>query len=94
MTLTLNLTPEMEQYLLQKSGEQGLSPETYALQLLATVIPSPEHNTKLVNLLQKWIDEDDVTEQQETGTYLIQALDQDRLAHRPLFPPELQGISW
>jgi hypothetical protein len=94
MNLTLTLTPEMEQYLVQKSGEQGLSPESYALQLLATVISSNEKNAKLVALLQGWIDEEDTEEQRETGEYLIQALDQDRLSDRPLFPAELKGVSW
>ncbi len=94
MTLTLNLTPEMEQYLVHKSSEQGLSPESYVLQLLATAIPSREKSAKLANLVQRWIDEDDTEEQRETGEYLIQALDQDRLSDRPLFPHELKGISW
>ncbi len=53
-----------------------------------------EKQTKLVNLLQSWIDEEDEQEQQETGEYLIEALDQDRLSERPLFPAELKGVTW
>lgn len=34
MTLTLTLTPEIEQYLTQRAEEQGLSTEAYTLQLL------------------------------------------------------------
>jgi hypothetical protein len=48
----------------------------------------------LVKLLQSWIDEDDTAEQQETGDYLIQALDEDRLSDRKLFPSELKGVTW
>ena len=29
-----------------------------------------------------------------TGEYLIRALDEDRLSDRPLFPPELKGVTW
>jgi hypothetical protein len=94
MTLTLNVPPEIEKHLDRKAREQGLSTETYALQLLSESITVQEKSTKLVNLLQSWIDEDDVQEQQETGDYLIQALDEDRLSDRKLFPSELKGITW
>jgi hypothetical protein len=88
MTLTLSLSPEIEQYLVQKAIEQGISIEDYAMQLLTTSIPTTEKNTKLA------IDQGDVEEQQATGDYLIQALDADRLSDRPLYPSELKGVSW
>jgi hypothetical protein len=94
MTLTLSLTPEIEQYLTQKAKEQGLSTEVYPLQLLTDHILIKEKRTKLANLLQFWIDEDDDGEQQETGEYLINALDEDRLSERKLFPSELKGVTW
>lgn len=94
MTLTLSLTPEIEQYLSQRAREQGLSMESYTLQLLAEYILIKEKQTKLVNLLQSWIDEDDTEEQRETGEYLIHALDADRLSNRKLFPIELKGVTW
>ena len=47
-----------------------------------------------MNLLQSWIDSGDDQEQKETGDYLIQALDEDRLSDRRLFPPELKGVTW
>ncbi len=94
MTLTLSLTPEIEQYLTQRAKEQGLSTEAYTLQLLTEYILVKEKQTKLVNLLQSWIDEDDGEEQQETGEYLIHALDEDRLSNRKLFPVELKGVTW
>ena len=94
MTLTLSIPPEIEQYLDLKAREQGLSTEAYALKLLSESISVQEKSTKLVNLLQSWIDEDDVQEQQETGEYLIQALDEDRLSDRKLFPSELKGVTW
>lgn len=93
MTLTLSLTPEVEQYLAHEAKEQGLSIEAYTLQLLTEHIIRKEKQTKLVNLLQSWADDED-TEQQETGEYLIHALDENRLSDRKLFPIELKGITW
>jgi hypothetical protein len=94
MTLTLKLTPEIEQYLTQSAKEQGLSTEAYTLQLLTQYILVKEKQTKLVDLLQSWMDEDDSEDQQETGEYLIRVLDEDRLSDRKLFPDELKGVTW
>ncbi|MCG5058521.1 MAG: hypothetical protein KA714_11090 [Limnoraphis sp. WC205] len=94
MTLTLNLTPELEQYLKQKAEQQGLSVEAYALQLLTEQILVAKKQAKTVNLLQSWLEEEDVQEQTETGEYLILSLDEDRLSHRKIFPVEMQGVSW
>ncbi|AFY32723.1 hypothetical protein Cal7507_2288 [Calothrix sp. PCC 7507] len=94
MTLTLNLPPELEEYLAQQAQQQGLSVEAYTLQILAEHILPKEKQVQLVNLLQSWIDEDDAEEQKETGEYLIRALDEDRLSNRQLFPVELKGVTW
>lgn len=94
MTLTLTLTPEIEQYLTQKAQQQGLSTEAYTLQLLIEHILLKQKQAKSIALLQSWMDEEDAGEQQETGEYLIQALDEDRLSDRQLFPIELKGVTW
>ncbi|MBW4468514.1 MAG: hypothetical protein KME07_24065 [Pegethrix bostrychoides GSE-TBD4-15B] len=94
MTLTLDLAPEIEQYLLQQANQRGLSVEALALQLLADSILLEQKQIGAVNLLQSWIDDEDLEEQQETGQYLIQALDEDRLSERKLFPPEMKGVTW
>ncbi|BAY24669.1 hypothetical protein NIES2100_44640 [Calothrix sp. NIES-2100] len=94
MTLTLNLPPELEQYLAQEAQQQGLSVEAYTLQILKDYILVKDKQSNLVNLLQSWIDEGDADEQRETGEYLINALDEDRLSDRKLFPVELKGITW
>ena len=94
MTLTLNLPPELEQYLAQEAQNQGLSVEAYTLQILKDHILVKEKQSQLVNLLQSWIDEGDADEQRETGEYLINALDEDRLSNRKLFHIELKGITW
>lgn len=53
-TLKLNLTPELEQQLLQEADRQGLEPEKYALKLLQqqlqpsfTITPSPSESELL-----------------------------------------------
>lgn len=94
MTLTLHLPPELEQRLTREAQSQGLSLDEYALALLDKSLPSQERRTELITLLQTWIDEEDPEEQRETGEYLIRALDEDRLSDRPLFPPELKGVTW
>ena len=94
MTLTLNLPPELEQYLHEKAKQQGLSVEAIALQLLTQSILLKQKQAQAVDVLQSWIDDEDVEEQQETGHYLIQVLDEDRLSERKLFPLELKGVTW
>ncbi len=44
--------------------------------------------------MQNWIDDADVEEQKETGHYLLQALDEERLYERQLFPLEMKGVTW
>jgi hypothetical protein len=94
MTLTLSLSPELEQYLLQEANQHGLSVEAVALQLLTSSICLKQKQAEAVNLLQSWIEDKDEEEQQETGQYLIHALDEDRLSERKLFPLEMKGITW
>jgi len=53
-----------------------------------------DQRIQLLSLLKSWIEEGDADEQRETGEYLLQALDEDRLSDRKLFPSELKGISW
>jgi hypothetical protein len=94
MTLTLDLPSELERYLLHKAREQGISLEAMTLQLLTNSVSIEQKQTEAVSLLQSWLDDEDDEEQQETGRYLIQALDEDRLSDRKLFPLELKGVSW
>jgi hypothetical protein len=49
-----------------------------AMQLLINSISLKQKQTEAVNLLQSWIDDEDESEQQETGQYLIHALDEER----------------
>ena len=94
MTISLALTPELEQRLKQAAEQQGLSADALAVRLLEQHLPPAERRAELVALLQSWIDGDDEAEQQETGEYLARVLDEDRLSNRILFPPELKGGTW
>ena len=94
MVLMLNLTPEMELHLNREAQKKGVSVEAYALEMLQEQISNKEKQTSLVDVLDSWLDEDDAQEQESTGEFLINALDEDRLSERKLFPPEMKGVSW
>jgi hypothetical protein len=47
---------------------------------------SPPINQAAIDLLRSWREEGDEEEQRETWKFLKQALDEDRLSNRPLFP--------
>jgi hypothetical protein len=47
---------------------------------------SPPVNQAAIDLLRSWREDDDEEEQRETWEFLKQALDEDRLSDRPLFP--------
>ena len=76
-------------------GDIARAKGMYQLDELAEpTTPSDDRTNRLVQLVQSWIDEGDADEQRETLEYLIQALDEDRLSDRKLFPKELKGKSW
>jgi hypothetical protein len=52
MTLTLNRSPEIEQYLVQEANQHGLSVEVLAMQILTSSISLKQKQTEAVNLLQ------------------------------------------
>ncbi len=79
---------------MQEAQQQGISVESVTLQLLTTSILLKLKQAETVNLIQSWIDGEDIEEQQETGQYLIRALDEDRLSERKLFPVEMKGVTW
>jgi hypothetical protein len=52
MALTLNLLPELEQYLVQEAKQHRFSVEVMAMQLLTNSISLKQKQTEAVNLLQ------------------------------------------
>jgi hypothetical protein len=94
MTLNLNLPPDLAEQLNRDAERHGLSPDKFTLQILEQHPVPGKQSGELVALLQSWIDDEDIAGQQETGEYLIRALDEDRPSERKLFRPELEGITW
>jgi hypothetical protein len=94
MTVTLHLPPDLDQRLIQEAKRQRLPLDAYTLKLLDTDLPPKDQRLELVTLLDTWIAEGDSEEQQDVGEYLACVLDEDRLADRKLFPPELKGVTW
>jgi Spy/CpxP family protein refolding chaperone len=91
----LELSPDLESRLMDEASRQGVSVDSYAQSLLEQHLPNRTKQEQAIALLQSWIDDDeDAEEQAETMEHLIQALDDDRLSNRPLFPPELKGKIW
>ncbi|MFB8791456.1 MAG: hypothetical protein U7123_22115 [Potamolinea sp.] len=62
------------------ASEQNTASETLEVNRLA------QQHKALKELTRQWIEEGDEQEQTETWEYLRQALDEDRLSNRPLFP--------
>ena len=94
MTLLLDLPSELEERLVVEAARSGLTTEDIAIQLLDKYLPATARRNKAMALLKSWAEEDDATEQVETGEYLQHALDEDRLSDRQLFPENLRGITW
>lgn len=94
MTLTLHLPPDLEKRLTEEATRHGVPVDAYTVRVLEQCVPPKDRTTEVVNLLQSWLDETDSQDQQDTGKYLIQALDDHRLSNRRLFTPELQGVTW
>lgn len=98
MTVTLELTPEVEDRLRLDAQEQGTDIQDYLQKYLAALPrmtgadygrlfsrpPTREEQEALSALLQSF-DEGDAAEQRETLEYLKKALDEDRLSDRKLF---------
>ena len=94
MTLTLDLPPNLENSLFQAANQQSLTVEEFVIQMLTSAFMQKERQKKAVSLLESWLSDADIEEQKTTGAYLIEALDQDRLSDRLLFPDEMKGKSW
>lgn len=97
MTLTLDLTSDLERRLIDEAGRHGIPPNQYVVDVLKQHLPADERRGQCLALLQSWMDSEDPKEQadqSETFGYLLQALDEDRPTQRKLFPPNMKGISW
>ena len=94
MTLTLQLSTDLQERLEAAAKVHGLPPDQYALRVLDEMLSDAERRRQAVGLLRALRDPNNAAQQQETMGFLIQALDEDRTSDRKLFPQEQQGKSW
>lgn len=96
MTLQLTLSAELEQRLRQEAERRRQSAATVALELLDRHLPPPltERQQAALAMLQGWMEEDVRAGDPEEAEDFFRNLDADRTSSRPLFPPEMRGISW
>jgi hypothetical protein len=94
MTLMLSLTTELQARLALEAKRLGLPDAECALRLLDDHLPPAQRREQAAALIESWIQEEDDQEQKQTGDFLVQSLDEDRLSERKRFPPDLEGVSW
>lgn len=98
MTLQINLPSELHERLRQEGERRGQSIEEVMLRLLDEHLPPPldARRAAAIAMLHQWMEEDAAItpEESEQAEELFRNLDADRTSNRPLFPPELKGISW
>jgi hypothetical protein len=93
MTLTLDLTADLEKRLIDEASRRGIRPDQFVVQVLRQLLPVNDRREHFAALLQSWLEEDQ-EEQKDTFEYLVRSLDEDRPSQRKLFPSALKGISW
>ncbi|MFM9963347.1 MAG: hypothetical protein ACKV2Q_19225 [Planctomycetaceae bacterium] len=95
MTLTLTLSRDLEQNLTQEARRLGLTPDRYAVRILERNIPADDQRQQLMALLESRIaDAECSRDRDDDPDELLRAIDEDRLSDRPLYPPEMKGVTW
>jgi hypothetical protein len=95
MTLQLNFPPQLAERLRQEAARQGQTSEAMALSLLDQHLPPlDERRAAAIALLHQWMEEDSPTVGADGDDEFFRDLDASRTSNRPLFPPELKGITW
>jgi hypothetical protein len=98
MTLQLNLPPELQERLRQEAERRQEPVEAVAVRLLDEHLPPPldARRAAAIAMLRQWMEEDAALppEDSELAEEFFRGLDGARTSNRPLFPPELKGITW
>jgi len=94
MTLTLELSSEMEERLLAAARARGVAPSEYALKVLDESLSEKDRREQAIALLRSWRSEEIGDTEREEFEELQRAIDEDRLSNRKLFPPDLKEVSW
>ena len=88
MTLTVDISPQVEARVQKEAARHKLSPEAYVAQLVTGALPEDDEaqrREQALALLRSVGDLGDEAEQRETFDYLRQAVDEDRLSERERF---------
>ena len=93
MTLTLNLSPELEDRLREAAETRGISAAEYTVQLLEQSVQRQSRNEGLIALMNEWMQRDEEDDGDISWEEMLQQFDKDR-GYRKLFPPELKGMTW
>ncbi len=93
MTLTLDLTADLEQRLIDEASRRGIPANQFVVEVLKQHLPMKNRREQFAALLESWMEEDQ-EEQKDTFEHLGASLDEDRPSQRKLFPLALKGISW
>ncbi len=96
MTLHLQLPSQLHERLRQESERRGEAAEALALRILDEHLPPPldARRAAALAMLQQWMEEDAQMQDSEEAEEFFRGLDAARTSDRPLFPPEMKGISW
>ena len=73
MTLTLDLTADLEQRLIDEAGRHGVPPDQFVVEVLKQHLPVNGRREEFAALLQSWLEEDQ-EEQKDTFEYLVRLL--------------------
>ena len=96
MPLTVPLPPEVEARLVAEAARAGVPPEALAADLLGRSLAPSGRGSVVAALVGSWLETAALPEEREAGRELMRGLDANRAAagERPLFPPELEGVTW
>ena len=83
MTLTIDLTAEDELQLAALARRRGVPAADLVRSAVRVLFHAEPLNDRLAAI--RSLLNDDAQEQKETGDYLLRAIDDDRLSHRPLY---------
>jgi hypothetical protein len=97
MMLQLVLPQELDERLRLEANRRGQAPASLALELLEQCLPPIDEINERIraakSLTELFTTADAITEPDDSYD-LFKALDENRKGQRPLFPPELKGVSW
>lgn len=94
MVLAIPLSPELERRLHEAACRHGMTVEDFTLDLLERQVRTTNRAPEAAALLQNWLNEPPIRDEENSGESFLQAIDADRMSDRPLYPPELKGVTW